>query len=163
MPSSLIRLSLAEMQAALAARQISSEELVRAHLDQIERAQPKINAFISVFDEEAAKESKSPRPGPLSGIPVTIKDSFDIAGHPTLCGSNFRKGHKATHDATPVARLRAAGAIILGKTSTPEFLAMYETDNHLIGRTNNPWNLERTAGGSSGGESAAWLSCLMVR
>ena len=143
------------MQASLAKGEISAAELVGAHLGQIERAQPKINAFVSVFAEQAAAEARAPRPGALSGIPVSIKDSFDIEGHPTFCGSNFRRGHKAARDATSVARLRAAGAIIVGKTSTPEFLAMYETDNHIIGRTNNPWNLERTPGGSSGGESAA--------
>ncbi len=143
------------MQVSLASGEISSAELVAAHLERIERVQPKINAFVSVFAEQAMAESRAPRPGPLSGIPVTIKDSFDIAGQPTLCGSIFRRGHVATQDSTSVARLRAAGAIILGKTNTPEFLAMYETDNHIYGRTNNPWNLERTAGGSSGGESAA--------
>ena len=138
------------MQTALTSGEISAAELLQAHLDRIAAVNPKINAFVSVFENHAA-----PQPGPLSGIPVTIKDSFDIEGHPTLCGSNFRRGHRAARDATAVTRLRAAGAVILGKTSTPEFLAMYETDNHLIGRTNNPWNLDRTPGGSSGGESAA--------
>ncbi len=149
MPS-LTTLSLAQMQTALATGEISAAELLQAHRDRIAAVNPKINAFVSVFENHAP-----PQPGPLSGIPVTIKDSFDIEGHPTLCGSAFRRGHRAARDATAVARLRAAGAVILGKTSTPEFLAMYETDNHLIGRTNNPWNLERTPGGSSGGESAA--------
>jgi Asp-tRNA(Asn)/Glu-tRNA(Gln) amidotransferase A subunit family amidase len=91
----------------------------------------------------------------LHGVPVTVKDSFDMAGVPTLCGSKFRLGHRAAEDATAVARLRAAGAIILGKTNCPEFLSNYETDNYITGRTNNPWDLERTPGGSSGGESAA--------
>ncbi len=147
------------MQSALSSRTISATELVDAHLARIERVQPKINAFVSVFAEQARQESRAPKPGPLSGIPLTIKDSFDIEGQPTLAGSNFRRGHRAAKDATSVARLRAAGAIILGKTSTPEFLAMYETDNHIIGRTNNPWNLDRTPGGSSGGESAAIAAC----
>lgn len=93
--------------------------------------------------------------GPLHGIPLTVKDSFDIEGLPTLCGSRLRLGHRAAHDATAVARMRAAGAIILGKTNCPEFLSNYESDNFVTGRTNNPWNLERTSGGSSGGESAA--------
>ena len=96
--------------------------------------------------------------GLLHGVPVTVKDSFDIADLPTLCGSRFRLGHKAARDATAVARLRAAGAIILGKTNTPEFLSTFETDNFITGRTNNPWNLERTPGGSSGGEAAAIAS-----
>src|SRR5262249_5961009 len=93
--------------------------------------------------------------GLLHGLPVTVKDSFDMAGHPTLAGSRFRFGHKAAGDSTAVARLRAEGAVILGKTNLPEFLTTYETDNCITGRTNNPWNLDRTAGGSSGGESAA--------
>ena len=147
------------MQSALSSRTISATELVDAHLARIEQVQPKINAFVSVFAEQARQEARAPKPGPLSGIPLTIKDSFDIEGQPTLAGSNFRRGHRAAKDATSVARLRAAGAIVLGKTSTPEFLAMYETDNHIIGRTNNPWNLDRTPGGSSGGESAAIAAC----
>jgi Asp-tRNA(Asn)/Glu-tRNA(Gln) amidotransferase A subunit family amidase len=87
-----------------------------------------------------------------------VKDSFDLAGRPTLCGSKFRQGHRADHDSTAAAKLRAAGAIVLGKTNCPEFLMNYETDNFVTGRTNNPWNLDLTAGGSSGGESAAIAS-----
>ena len=89
---------------------------------------------------------------------MTVKDSFDIAGLPTLCGSQFRLAHRADRDSTPVRRLRAAGCVIVGKTDCPEFLANYETDNHITGRTNNPWDLDYTAGGSSGGESAAIAS-----
>jgi Asp-tRNA(Asn)/Glu-tRNA(Gln) amidotransferase A subunit family amidase len=89
---------------------------------------------------------------------VTVKDSFDVQGLPTLCGSRFRLGHRAAEDATAVRRWRQAGAILLGKTNCPEFLANYETDNHIFGRTNNPWDLERTPGGSSGGEAAAIAS-----
>src|SRR5258708_5262925 len=102
-----------------------------------------------------SKVRRGEPPGLLHGVPVTVKDSFDMAGLPTLCGSRFRLGHRASEDATSVARLRAAGALILGKTNCPEFLSNYETDNYITGRTNNPWDLERTAGGSSGGESAA--------
>ena len=79
--------------------------------------------------------------GPLHGVPVTVKDSFDMAGLATLCGSKFRLGHRAAADATAVARMRAAGAIVLGKTNCPEFLSNYESDNYITGRTNNPWNL----------------------
>src|SRR5262249_24772514 len=75
--------------------------------------------------------------------------------HPTLCGSKFRLGHRAAADASAVARMRAAGAIVLGKTNCPEFLLNYETDNFITGRTNSPWDLDRTPGGSSGGEAAA--------
>ena len=93
--------------------------------------------------------------GLLHGVPVTVKDSFDIAGQPTLTGSRLRAGHRAAEDAAAVARLRAEGAILLGRTNTPEMLANYETDNFVTGRTNNPWDLARTPGGSSGGEAAA--------
>jgi Asp-tRNA(Asn)/Glu-tRNA(Gln) amidotransferase A subunit family amidase len=93
--------------------------------------------------------------GPLHGIPVTVKDSFDMEGLPTTCGSRLRRNHRAPGNAVLVNRLRRAGAVILGKTNCPEFLVSFETDNDIVGRTNNPWNLDRTPGGSSGGESAA--------
>ena len=144
-------------------RAISPVELVESHLTQIAAQNPRINAFVRVLEDEARAAARLAENavmhgdslGLLHGIPVTVKDSFDVAGLPTLCGSRFRLGHKAAQDATAVARLRAAGAIILGKTNTPEFLSTYETDNFITGRTNNPWNLERTPGGSSGGEAAA--------
>jgi amidase len=84
-----------------------------------------------------------------------VKDSFDVAGLPTQCGSRLRTGHVAREDAAAVTRLRNEGAILLGKTNTPDLLASYETDNFITGRTNNPWDVERTPGGSSGGEAAA--------
>src|SRR5579864_5352094 len=145
---------------------ISPVELVDSHLKQIEAQSARLNAFVTVLADEAreaatqaqAAVARGESLGLLHGVPLTIKDSFDIAGQPTLCGSRFRLGHRAAQDATSVARLRAAGAIILGKTNTPEFLSNYETDNYITGRTNNPWNLERTPGGSSGGEAAAIAS-----
>lgn len=148
---------------AIRTRKVSPTELVDAHLAQIGKEEKRINAFVAVYEESAraaAREAtdaltRTSGLGPLHGIPVTIKDSFDIAGQPTLCGSRFRLGHIATSDSTAVARLRGAGAIILGKTNTPEFLNNYETDNFLTGRTNHPLDLARTAGGSSGGEAAA--------
>jgi Asp-tRNA(Asn)/Glu-tRNA(Gln) amidotransferase A subunit family amidase len=141
------------------ARKISSSELVDAHLRQIESVNPHVNAFVMRFPSEARAAArhadKEGCGGPLHGLPVTVKDSFDMRGLPTLCGSRFRLHHRADSDSTAVRRLRDAGAIILGKTNCPEFLANYETDNYITGRTNNPWNLEYTPGGSSGGESAA--------
>jgi Asp-tRNA(Asn)/Glu-tRNA(Gln) amidotransferase A subunit family amidase len=161
------RLTLARMASELQAGRLSPIDAVAAHLKQIERLNPKLNAFVELFADEAraaaeALERSSARRdtprGALHGVPVTIKDSFDVAGRPTLCGSKFRLGNRAANDATAVARLRAAGAIVLGKTNCPEFLYNYETDNHIVGRTNNPWNPERTSGGSSGGEAAAIAS-----
>src|SRR5207302_1460990 len=93
--------------------------------------------------------------GPLHGVPLSIKSAIDVAGHRCEAGTRLRAGHIAAQDAPLVARLRAAGAVILGVTNTPELLMAWETDNLLYGRTNNPWDLTRTAGGSSGGEAAA--------
>ena len=147
-------------------REISPVELIEAHLRQIQIANPKLNAFVVIMAEEAMAAAKQAEAaviradslGLLHGVPVTVKDSFDIAGLATLAGSKLRAGHRAEADATAVARLRAAGAIILGKTNCPELLSSYETDNYVAGRTNNPWDLERTPGGSSGGEAAAIAS-----
>ena len=119
---------------------ISPAELVERHLRSIP---PELNAFVAMRAD--AMRDQPPR-GPLYGVPLTVKDSFDVAGLPTQCGSRLRPATPAREDATAVARLRAAGAIILGKTNTPEMLASYETDNLITGRTNNPWDLERTPG-----------------
>ncbi len=158
-----IRSSLCLMVSMLRDGAISPTELVEAHLRQIEARNPEINAFAAVFADEAreaarASESAISRGDPLGllhGVPLTVKDSFDIAGQPTLAGSRLRAGHRASQDAAAVARLRAEGAILLGRTNTPEMLANYETDNFVTGRTNNPWDVARTPGGSSGGEAAA--------
>ena len=95
------------------------------------------------------------RSGLLHGVPISVKSSVDVAGWPCECGSRLRQGYVPAEDATLVTRLRGAGAILLGNTNVPEFLMAYETDNALYGRTNSPWDLERTPGGSSGGEAAA--------
>src|SRR5258708_18328140 len=97
---------------------------------------------------------------PLLGVPITIKSCIDVAGLPCEAGSRLRAGYVAAQDATLVARLRKAGAILLGNTSTPEALMTYHTDNELQGRTNNPWDLARTPGGSSGAEAAAIAACM---
>jgi Asp-tRNA(Asn)/Glu-tRNA(Gln) amidotransferase A subunit family amidase len=144
-------------------RKVSPVELVDAHFRQISDHNGALNAFVVLLEEQARAAAKQAaaavmrgeKLGPLHGVPVTVKDSFDVMGLPTLCGSKFRIGHRAAADSAGAARMRAAGAIVLGKTNCPEFLSNYETDNHITGRTNNPWNVAYTAGGSSGGESAA--------
>jgi len=162
----LVYCSLSEMAAMVRAGKISPVELVEAHLERIERLNPKLNAFTTVDSERAHSQAKAAEQavssrnskdslGVLHGVPITIKSSLDVAGLPCECGSRLRKGFIPTTDATLVARLRAAGAIILGNTNVPEFLMAYETDNLLYGRTNSPWDLARTPGGSSGGEAAA--------
>jgi amidase len=141
---------------------MSSLELVEAHLARIDEVNPHYNAFTMVLADQARASARRAdqglKMGPLHGVPVTMKDSFDVAGLPTRLGSYFAPEVPAAEDCAVVARLRRAGAIILAKTNTPEFLASYETDNFLTGRSNNPWNVERTPGGSSGGEAAAIAS-----
>jgi aspartyl-tRNA(Asn)/glutamyl-tRNA(Gln) amidotransferase subunit A len=148
--------------ALIRTRQISPVELVQAHLDRIEAVNPKINAIVTVVEDavEAARSAEqaiaSGRPlGPLHGVPFTVKDSIDTAGVLTQRGSPIFKGRIPEVDAVSVERMKAAGAILLAKTNLPEFSYSTETDNLLTGRANNPWNLDRTPGGSSGGESAA--------
>ena len=140
--------------------QVSVTTLAEAHIRQIERLNPQINAFAD-FDAERVRVQaqrldalREPR-GVLYGLPVTIKSSIATAGYRCEIGSLVHKGEIPGEDAVVVARLRAAGALILGTTNCPEFLMAYETANLLHGCTRNPWNLECTPGGSSGGESAA--------
>jgi amidase len=155
-------LSLSEMVSLVRSGSISSLELVDAHLDRIEQRNPYLNAFTMVLAEQARASARRAdqglKLGPLHGVPVTVKDSFDVAGLPTRLGSYFAPEAPAAEDSAVVARLRKAGAILLGKTNTPEFLMSYETDNFVTGRTNNPWDVQRTPGGSSGGEAAAIAS-----
>src|ERR1043165_5315860 len=138
---------------------ITPGELVEEHLRQIGRRNPGINAFVAIRAEEALAEARvldrEGAFGMLYGVPVTVKDSFDIAGMPTRVGCPQRPETPAACDSTVVARLRRQGAIILGRTNTPEMLTSYDTDNPITGRTNNPWDHTRTPGGSSGGEAAA--------
>jgi amidase len=141
-------------------RAVSVTELAEAHIRQIERLNPQLNAIVD-FDAErvraqakrldAAQETR----GPLHGLPVTVKSSIATAGYLCEIGSRINKGDVPKEDAVVVARLRAAGALILGTTNCPEFLMAYETANLLHGRTRNPWDLDCSPGGSSGGESAA--------
>jgi amidase len=141
-------------------RQISVTELAEAHIQQIERLNPKLNAFAD-FDAERVRaqarqlDADREQRGLLHGLPVTIKSSIATAGFRCEIGSLLHKGEIPVEDAVVVARLRAAGALILGTTNCPEFLMAYETANLLHGRTRNPWDLDRSPGGSSGGESAA--------
>jgi amidase len=141
-------------------RQISSEELVRAHLERIEAVNPRINAVIEVLAESALETSRNPVPGPLSGVPFSIKDSIEVAG--TVCSAGtlgYRNAPRSKRDATLVGRLRAAGAIPIARTNLPDLLFAFESDNLIFGRTNNPYDRSRTSGGSSGGEAALIASC----
>lgn len=143
-------------------REISPVEVMQAHLDRIAAVDPKVNAIVTLA--EGAMESAHAAEaavmagaelGPLHGVPFTAKDSIDTAGVATQRGSPIFKGRVPDADAISVARLKKAGGILLGKTNLPEFSYWIESDNLLSGRSNNPWDLSRTPGGSSGGESAA--------
>ena len=141
--------------------------MVDAHLDQIAKVNPKLNAIVQLTAETARKEAdeadaalaRGEIKGPLHGVPVTIKDTLETKGVICTGGTKGRANYVPKADATAVARLRAAGAIILGKTNVPELAGAIETDNLVYGRTNNPYDLARTPGGSSGGESAIVAAC----
>lgn len=143
-------------------KEVSPVEVVRAHLDRIEAVNPEINAIVTIADSalEAAKQAEKrvlsgEELGPLHGVPFTVKDSIDTENVLTQRGSPIFKGRMPHADATSVARMKKAGGILLAKTNLPEFSYWIESDNLLSGRSNNPWDLSRTPGGSSGGESAA--------
>jgi Asp-tRNA(Asn)/Glu-tRNA(Gln) amidotransferase A subunit family amidase len=163
----LTRLSALAMADVVRRREASPVDLVEAHLKQIEKLNPKLNAFVHVDTERVLRDARAAEwavkqgagQGPLNGVPISIKSSIDVAGLRCEAGSKLRAGYIPREDAPLVTRLRAAGAIVLGVTNTPELLMAWETDNLLYGRTNNPWDLARTPGGSSGGEAAAIASC----
>ena len=147
---------------AIRAKEISSVEVVQAFLERIAAVNPALNAVVQLRAEAALAEARAAdatlargqSTGPLHGVPMTIKDSLDTAGVITTGGTTGRATYVPAQDATVVARLRAAGAILLGKTNTPELTLWGETDNLVYGRTNNPYDLTRTPGGSSGGAAA---------
>lgn len=144
-------------------KELSPVEVMHAYIERITRVEPNIHAFASLPFEQVLAEARraetalmrNENVGPLLGVPITVKSCINVAGLPCEAGSRLRRGCIAREDATIVARLKQAGAIILGTTSTPEMLMAYHTENDISGRTKNPWSLERSAGGSSGGEAAA--------
>jgi aspartyl-tRNA(Asn)/glutamyl-tRNA(Gln) amidotransferase subunit A len=142
-------------------REVSPVEIAEAHLARIEELNPRLNAVVTPMDalgvarEAEAAVLRGDELGPLHGVPFTVKDCIDTAGVRTTRGSLLFVDHLPKRDATAVARMKSAGAVPLGKTNLPEFALWWETDNLVFGRTVNPWNVGRTAGGSSGGEAAA--------
>ena len=135
--------------------EVSATEVVEAHLRRIEAVDGDVNAVVQLDGERALRDAADPPDGPLRGVPFTVKDNLSAAGVEMAIGSPERVGVVAERDATVVARMRAAGAILIGKTNCPEYGGGIETDNAVYGRTSNPLDLERTPGGSSGGEAAA--------
>lgn len=155
--------SAVDLAAAIARRKISAVEALDAHLAQIGRHNEGVNAVISLDREgayERAKKADAARargatPGPLHGVPFTLKDTHETAGMKTTVGFPPFADHVASHDSPVVARLKAAGGVLMAKTNVATMLSDWQSNNPLFGRTGNPWNLERTAGGSSGGAAAA--------
>lgn len=162
MTDNIVRMDATRISQLIAQRELSPVEVMRVHLDRIAAVNPKLNAIVTLADSAMESAGKAEAAvmsgaqlGPLHGVPFTVKDGIDTAGVLTQRGSPIFRGRVPDTDATVVARLKAAGAILIAKTNPPEFSYSIETDNLLTGQTNNPWNLDYTPGGSSGGESAA--------
>ncbi len=160
---SLTDLSALDLAAAMAAGEASSEEITAAHLDRIAAVDGRVHAYLHVDDEAALRQARDidrrRRAGEdvpqLAGVPVAVKDVLATRGVPTTCGSRILDGWRPPYDATVVTRLREAGLVILGKTNMDEFAMGSSTEHSAFGPTRNPWDLERTPGGSSGGSAAA--------
>jgi amidase len=162
----ITRVPASELTRLVRRKQLSPVEIMDAYLHHVEQIDPLINAFASVEADRAMAAARQAEKDlmsqqtfqPLLGVPITIKSCIDVKGFRCEAGSSMRSGYVAAEDAPVVARLKAAGAIVIGNTSTPEALVSYHTENLLQGRTNNPYDLLRSAGGSSGGEAAA-IAC----
>lgn len=164
----ILSLSGVEQARLIRQRSLSSRELVQAHLDRIAQVNPALNAVVEVLDQSALRAAAladqragaGEGRGPLDGVPFSIKDSIEVEG--TVCTAGTRglaAAAPSSGDATLVARLRAAGAIPIARTNLPDLLFAFESDNLIRGRTNNPYDLSRTCGGSSGGEAALIAAC----
>ncbi|MBV9599994.1 MAG: Asp-tRNA(Asn)/Glu-tRNA(Gln) amidotransferase subunit GatA [Chloroflexi bacterium] len=159
-PTQLDITRLAEL---LRSRQTSSVDLTRAYLERIDRLNPRLNAYITVTAEAALQQARAADAeiargnyrGPLHGVPVGIKDLFDVGGAPTTFGSKILKDNQARQDSAVVARLKRAGAVILGKHNLHEFAFGITSENPHFGAVRNPWDTDRIPGGSSGGTAAA--------
>jgi Asp-tRNA(Asn)/Glu-tRNA(Gln) amidotransferase A subunit family amidase len=167
MSEKLTKLSAVKLATMIRARAVSPVEIVEAHLSRIEKLNPKLNAVVTLAPDavDRAREAETKimlgeDVGALHGVPLTIKDTIETKGLKTTSGSLLRASHMPDEDAPAVGRLKAAGAILLGKTNVPEMAIPYECDNPVFGRTNNPHDLRLTSGGSSGGEAAAISACL---
>ena len=142
---------------------ISSRELTQHVFTRIRKHNPKVNAFVTLLEEQALAQarqsdehrSRGQAAGPLQGVPILIKDTYETAGVRTTCGSKSLENYVPQQDAVVVARLKQAGAIIVGKTNVPEFASDHQSYNDVAGTTNNPWDVTRTPGGSTGGGAAA--------
>ena len=159
----LWRLSATDLAQAIRSKQTSSQEVIEAHLRRIEAVNPAVNAVTVVLGEQALKTAKAAdrvvaaggKLPLLHGVPFTVKENLDLVGTPTTMGLKALADAYPTLDAPVVGRLKAAGAIPIGRTNCPTFTLRWHTDSELWGATLNPWDRSRTPGGSSGGEAAA--------
>src|ERR1700758_4809101 len=164
--SEIWQLSATELAQRIAKRELSSVEVVNAHLARIDAVNPALNAIVKVLGDEARAEAASAdrklaageKGGPLHGVPFTVKENIDMAGLPTTWGVPALAQAVTPMDAPVVERMRAAGAIPIGRTNLPDLALRIHTASSLHGLTRNPWHPDRTAGGSSGGEAAALAS-----
>jgi amidase len=158
--------STTQLASIIRAGAVSAAEVLQAHLAQIEKHNPALNAVVTIDAERAHERAREADEalargqvwGPLHGVPFTLKDAHSTAGMRTTVGFPPLADHVPAEDGTVARRLKEAGGILLGKTNVPQMLADFQTNNPIFGRTNNPWNLARTAGGSSGGAAAALAS-----
>ena len=161
--SGLTFVSLTQAAKAIRDGKITSLELTEHIIRRIERHNPALNAIVTFTKTEALAQAKAADEalardevlGPLHGVPITIKDCFEVAGVRTTAGAKRLSDHVPEEDAATVSRLRKAGAVILGKTNVPIYAGDWQSFNEVFGTTNNPWNLETTPGGSTGGGAAA--------
>lgn len=163
-PSELTRMTAAELADKIHSREVSSVEVTQAHLDRIDAVDSDLHAFLHVGAEaaleaasrvDAALDAGEAPASPLAGVPLALKDVFTTTDAPTTCASKILEGYVAPYDATVTRKIREAGIPILGKTNMDEFAMGSSTENSAYGATHNPWDVERTAGGSGGGSSAA--------
>src|SRR5213082_3090282 len=154
--SDLPALTIADLQSLLRRKEISPREVIDSLRARIENVESKIDAYLSIDFEAAAKEAdKVDVDLPLGGVPVAIKDIINVKGQPCTCASKILNGYRAAYNATVIQKLRAAGAIPFGKTNLDEFAMGSSTENSALKSTRNPWDLSRVPGGSSGGSAAA--------
>jgi aspartyl-tRNA(Asn)/glutamyl-tRNA(Gln) amidotransferase subunit A len=155
-PSDLPALTIADLQSLLRRKEISPHEVIDSLRSRIEKIEPKIDAYLSIDFEAAAKEAEKVDVDlPLGGVPIAIKDIINVKGQPCTCGSKILANYTAPYEATVIQRLRAAGAIPFGKTNMDEFAMGSSTENSSVKVTRNPWDMSRVPGGSSGGSAAA--------